>query len=95
METSEKKTRRCGARTVTEVTEFIRLPKSGDRCVVTGLSRSALCGLVLPSLANGGKPPVKSKVLKSNPGNMRGIRLIHVGSLLQFLNREEDQDQGT
>ena len=95
METSEKKTRRCGVRTVTEVTEFIRLPKSGDRCVVTGLSRSALCGLVLPSLANGGKPPVKSKVLKSNPGNMRGIRLIHVGSLLQFLNREEDQDQGT
>jgi hypothetical protein len=94
METSEKKTRRCGVRTVTEVTEFIRLPKSGDRCVVTGLSRSALCGLVLPSLANGGKPPVKSKVLKSNPGNMRGIRLIHVGSLLQFLNREEDQDQG-
>jgi hypothetical protein len=95
METSEKRTRRCGVRTVTEVTEFIRLPKSGDRCVVTGLSRSALCGLVLPSLANGGKPPVKSKVLKSNPGNMRGIRLIHVGSLLQFLNREEDQDQGT
>jgi hypothetical protein len=93
METSEKKTRRSGVRTVTEVTEFIRLPKSGDRCVVTGLSRSALCGLVLPSLANGGKPPVKSKVLKSNPGNMRGIRLIHVGSLLQFLNREEDQDQ--
>ncbi|MES2467804.1 MAG: hypothetical protein V4675_10925 [Verrucomicrobiota bacterium] len=95
METSEKKTRRSGVRTVTEVTEFIRLPKSGDRCVVTGLSRSALCGLVLPSLANGGKPPVKSKVLKSNPGNMRGIRLIHVGSLLQFLNREEDQDQGS
>ncbi len=95
MEISERKTRRSGLRTVTEVTEFIRLPKSGDRCVVTGLSRSALCGLVLPSLANGGKPPVKSKVLKSNPGNMRGIRLIHVGSLLQFLNREEDQDQGT
>ena len=95
METSEKKTRRSGVRTVTEVTEFIRLPKSGDRCVVTGLSRSALCGLVLPSIANGGKPPVKSKILKSNPGNMRGIRLIHVGALLQFLNREEDQDQGT
>ena len=95
METSEKKTRRSGVRTVTEVTEFIRLPKSGDRCVVTGLSRSALCGLVLPSLGNGGKPPVKSKVLKSNPGNMRGIRLIHVGSLLQFLNREEDQGQGS
>jgi len=95
METFEKKTRRSGVRTVTEVTEFIRLPKSGDRCVVTGLSRSALCGLVLPSLANGGKLPVKSKVLKSNPGNMRGIRLIHVGSLLQFLNREEDQGQGS
>ncbi|RBP41472.1 hypothetical protein DES53_107304 [Roseimicrobium gellanilyticum] len=64
---------------------FIRLPKSPAQCPLTGLSRSALNELILPCAANGYKPPVKSIVLKKKHA-VRGVRLIHVGSLLNYLN---------
>lgn len=37
-----------------------------------------------------GKAMVKSKVLKSKPGNLKGVRLIQVDSLLQFLQPEDE-----
>lgn len=64
---------------------FVRLPRSSTRCALTGLSRSVLCNLILPTEANGFRPPVRSKVLKQ-PGASRGCRLIEVDSLLSYLN---------
>jgi len=63
--------------------EFIRLPKSG-LCPWTGLSRSKLNELILPSEANGFKPPVASVCLRKR-GAMRGTRLIVLDSLLHYL----------
>lgn len=64
--------------------EYIRLPKSPGKCPLTGLSRSALNELILPSQANGFKAPVKSLVLKKRHA-VRGVRLIVVSSLLEYL----------
>jgi hypothetical protein len=68
----------------TDRPEWIRLPKSGERCALTGLSRSALNELILPSPANNYDPPVKSVSLRK-PGQIRGIRLIHAASLSVYL----------
>ena len=70
--------------------DFIRLPKPGGRCPHTGLSRSSLYELIVPSKRNGYRPPVKSRHIKG-PGAMRGIRLIHYVSLIEFLSTEEVQ----
>ncbi|MBC2594427.1 hypothetical protein H5P28_09175 [Ruficoccus amylovorans] len=65
--------------------EFIRLPQPGARCPYTGLSRSTLNELILPSGVNQHKPPVKSVVQKKRNA-IRGIRLIHYASLIDYLN---------
>lgn len=75
----------CQDRTGSPVPEFCRLPRSGQRCPISGLSRSKLNELIL-----GPRPAVKSVVLR-NRGTIRGIRLIDVASLLQFL-RQQPQD---
>ena len=62
--------------------EFLRLPRSGQRCPVSGLSRSKLNELIL-----GSKPAVKSVVLRKR-GTTRGIRLIDAASLVQFLRQQ-------
>jgi hypothetical protein len=62
----------------------IRLPRQGDRCPWTGLSRSALNDLVLPSKRNKFSPPVKSNLLKTKE-NSTGIRLIDFQSLKAYL----------
>ena len=59
--------------------EFLRLPKVGGRCPVTGLSRATLNELIL-----GPNPPVKSVVLRKR-GKTRGIRLIETESLIAYL----------
>jgi hypothetical protein len=64
--------------------EFLRLPPVGQRCPVTGMSRAALNGLILPSESNGGKPPVKSFCLRQR-GARTGIRLIDYQSLRGFI----------
>ncbi len=71
---------------------FIRLPKSGTRCPLTGLSRSALNGLILPTPANNYRPPVQSKILKQNRHATRGIRLVMVSSLLAHLAHLAEQN---
>lgn len=62
---------------------WIRLPRSGERCIYTGLSRSALNELILPSEQNQ-KPLVASISLKK-AHEVRGIRLIKLQSLLEVL----------
>jgi hypothetical protein len=64
--------------------EFLRLPPVGQRCEITGMSRAALNALILPTPANGNKPPVKSFCLRQ-PGARTGIRLISYPSLRQFI----------
>lgn len=73
--------------------EWIRLPSPKDRCPHTGLSRSTLCELSVPSEVNGGVPPVKSVVLRKR-GAIRGIRLLSYDSLMAYLARLGEQ-QGT
>jgi hypothetical protein len=65
----------------TLVPEFIRLPRSPDRCPFSGLSRSALNELIL-----GANPPVKSVVMRKR-GAVRGVRLIDYGSLVSYLHQ--------
>jgi hypothetical protein len=50
------------------------------------MSRSGLNALILPSPANNGKPPVKSVCLRK-PGAAKGTRLIHLASLLAYLEK--------
>jgi hypothetical protein len=62
---------------------WIRLPKPGERCAYTGLSRSALNELILPS-RDVQNPRVASISLRK-PHEVRGIRLIKLESLLAVL----------
>ena len=62
---------------------WLRLPKSGQRCVYTGFSRSAINELILPS-SEYPIPRVASVSLKK-PHEIRGIRLVKTMSLLTYL----------
>ena len=62
----------------------IRLPQQGKRCPWTGLTRSALNDLVLPTKGNDFSPPVKSNLLKTKVGSS-GIRLIDFQSLKSYV----------
>ena len=68
--------------------EFIRLPKPGQQCPYTGLSRSHLNSLILPTKANGNCPPVRSVSLRQR-GATRGVRLVVFESILSYLNKQE------
>jgi hypothetical protein len=67
--------------------EFIRLPRAGQRCPWTGLSRASLNELILPPCAQ-----VRSVVLRRS-GAIRGVRLISYDSLLDFLHGEMEQQK--
>jgi hypothetical protein len=71
--------------------EFIRLPIKG-LCPITGLSRSKIYELILPSESNNYKPPVKSVSLRK-PGQIKGTRLIVLQSLLDYLRDEVEAFQ--
>jgi hypothetical protein len=58
---------------------WIRLPLPRGRCPYTGLARTTLDQLVERS-----KGEVKTVLLKK-PGALRGVRLIHLGSLQSHL----------
>lgn len=64
--------------------EFIRLPKPGQTCPFTGLSRSTLKRLILPTKANNSKPPVDSVVIKDS-GDKAALRLIVYDSLIRYI----------
>ena len=67
----------------TEEALYIRLPKPGERCPITGLGRAKLNELILPNTRNQHRPPVESISLKQ-PGQTKGVRLIVRKSLLEF-----------
>jgi len=67
--------------------EWTRLPKTGTLDAWTGLTRSKLNELVLPCPANEYKPPVRSICLRQR-GKVKGVRLIHLRSLLDYLNAQ-------
>jgi hypothetical protein len=64
---------------------FIRLPKDGQPCPYSQLSRTMLDQLTRPQKSNNFKPPVVSKVLRAG-GSQKGIRLINLASLIGYLN---------
>ena len=72
--------------TTSPTPEFIRLPKSPDRCPYSGLTRSALNELIL-----GQSPPVRSVVVRKR-GAVRGIRLIDYASLVRYLHQLGERD---
>lgn len=64
--------------------EFIRLPKPGSLCAFTGLSRSAINELILPTPRNDNKPPVRSFCLRQR-GAKTGIRVVDYASLRGYI----------
>jgi hypothetical protein len=64
---------------------FVRLPKPGERCPISGLSRSALVNLCVPNKANDFRAPVKSIELKFKKHAKRGARLVDYESLMAYL----------
>jgi len=64
--------------------EFIRLPKPGQLCPFTALSRSFLNSLILPCRANQFRPKVKSFCLRQR-GAKTGVRLVSYQSLREFI----------
>jgi hypothetical protein len=73
--------------------EFIRLPAPGLKCGFTGMSRSALNELILPSEKNGFKPPVRSFCLRQK-GAAKGIRLVDYSSLSSHIRTAGNIEQG-
>jgi hypothetical protein len=69
---------------------YIRLPAPGSRCPWTGLSRSALADLCVPSKANRFRPPVKSIAPKKRKDAERAMRLINFESLISYLRSFEN-----
>ena len=65
-------------------TQYIRLPKPGEKCAITGLSRAKLNELILPNERNHFSPPVASRSVRK-PGSTRGVRLVLLESLLTYL----------
>lgn len=70
--------------------EYIRLPKGGALCPHTGLTRSYLNSLILPTGQNKFNPPVKSVCLRQD-GARTGVRLIVYKSLLAYLKKHEEK----
>lgn len=68
---------------------YVRVPRNGQRCPVTGLCRSHINSLVLPTPGNNYTPAVRSVVLKSR-GAIRGVRLVDVSSLISFIESQAD-----
>lgn len=71
--------------------EWIRLPQPGTAEPYTGLKRSKLNELILPSDLNSHKPPVKSICLR-NRGQKKGVRLISYDSLMAYLHSLENPE---
>jgi hypothetical protein len=76
------------------VPPFLRLPKPKERCQYTGLSRTTLAEICVPTAANNFNPPVRAKCIKSiatkkgaKParGKKRGIYLIPTAALFAYL----------
>ncbi len=76
-----------GPRAVFDSSVWLRLCRPGERCPVSGLSRSTLAKLVRPCERNDYRPPVESRLLKRK-GAARGVLLISKQSLLDYINEQ-------
>jgi hypothetical protein len=65
---------------------YIRMPRCGNACPYSSLSRSAIDLLVRPQPKNEFKPPVRSKIFRAE-GKGKGIRLVEYASLMAYLGR--------
>lgn len=63
---------------------WLRLPRPGTRCPVSGLSRTSLTELATPCARNRFRPLVQARTLKRKNA-ARGILLINRDSLLEYL----------
>jgi hypothetical protein len=70
--------------------EWLRLPKQGQLCPWTNLSRGFLNSLILPQPVNNFCPPVKSYAIRQ-PGSRFGVRLISYAALKLFIESREDK----
>ena len=73
------------------ISEWIRLPPAGQREPNSGLSRAKLNQLILPTAGNP-HPPVRSVSVRL-PHQSRGVRLIHLPSLLEYLQSLESGNE--
>lgn len=64
--------------------EFLPLPSVGSICAFSGCTRAFLNTLILPTIDNGFKPPVRSICIRKR-GRLKGKRLIVADSLRKFL----------
>jgi hypothetical protein len=74
--------------TLTPRPVWIRMPKG--RCPHTSLTRAKLYQLIRP--ADGKKPLVRNLILAD--GNQRGCRMIHLQSLLDYLDEQATAQEG-
>jgi hypothetical protein len=72
--------------------EFLRLPPPGQRCTWTGLSRSAINELILPTPRNRHKPPVRSFCLRQR-GAKTGIRLVDYENLRAYIRTHAERGE--
>jgi hypothetical protein len=87
MKTTTQHPHLAGPRAVFDSSVWLRLCRPGERCPVSGLSRSTLAELVRPCERNGYRPPVESRLLKRK-GAARGVLLISKQSLLDYINEQ-------
>ena len=66
-----------------------RIPRPKERDPFFGGARTFWLQLVLPSNANGGRPPVRSVVMKKR-GTRRGTRFVLYASALAYFRRVEE-----
>ncbi len=73
--------------------EFLRLPVPGTLCPYTGLGRSAINELILPTPRNDNRPPVRSFCLRRR-GARTGIRLVDYKSLAEYIRAHAEPQTG-
>ncbi|MEI8341088.1 MAG: hypothetical protein WCH43_06065 [Verrucomicrobiota bacterium] len=73
--------------------EWIRLPADGEKCPHTGLSRSSLNEILNETDPETGEKLVLSSV-KIKEGAKRGIKLINRQSLLDYLMKQAESQNG-
>jgi hypothetical protein len=72
--------------------EFIRLPRNGERCPYSSLTRTAMDQLVRPQAFNDFNPPVESRIVRSGQGR-RGSVFISYRSLMAYLSSQPTPEE--
>lgn len=72
---------------------WIRLPNEGERCKISGLSRTGLSEILEEADPDTGEKYVLS-VRKKKPGAIRAVRLINKASLLAYLDALAEKQRG-